>query len=575
MLNFFIDAESCVACLACVRVCPTDAIEVVGEVSHVRVLEESCIRCGQCVPACPHAAVRVSGEVGEALNLAARGEAALILSPESAAHFYPAAPEQLMNACYEAGFRVVTSGVIGDELVAAEYLRLWEEEPWGTMIRSTDPVVVDTVRTQYPELVPYLAPVITPPAAEARYLRARYGKDLAVVYVGLVPVSNSAEVNASITYEDLAQLLKLKGLDVLTQPSFFTRIPEERRRHLSAAGGLPLALLEAARQSSTKLHTIRGLAALPALARAVAVNRLELGFVDILSYERSLDHPLAGPKEELDWRRAVVASTEPPRSRFPVVDSSVVAAVGATFDIRPRVVDPAPEAVSQILATIGLGPNGKAWDCGACGFATCEKFAEAAARGRASLRQCPPFQERRAEEALRAAAVDMLTGLSTYRVLQERLQFEVERSRRSDEPFAVLFLDLDSFKDVNDRYGHEAGNEILRAVAGEIRTVVRASDVAARYGGDEFVVILTRTDLAGASRVAEALRARIEDIGRRLGYMAALVTASVGVAEFDPRQPSDGDLLVTADRALYRAKAAGRNIIAEALRHRQSEVTRT
>ncbi len=575
MLNFFIDAESCVACLACVRVCPTDAIEVVGEVSHVRVLEESCIRCGQCVPACPHDAVRVSGEVGEALSLAARGSAALILSPESAAHFYPAAPEQLVNACYDAGFRVVTSGVIGDELVAAEYLRLWEEEPWGTMVRSTDPVVVDTVRTQYPELVPYLAPIITPPAAEARYLRARYGKDLAVVYVGLVPVTSAAEVTASITYEDLAQLLKLKGIEVLSQPSFFTRIPEERRRHLSAAGGLPLALLEAARQSSTKFHTIRGLAALPALARAVAVNRLDLGFVDILSCERSLDHPLAGPKEELYWRRAVVASTEPPRSRFPVVDNTVVASVGATFDIRPRRVDVAPEAVAQILATIGPGPNGKPLDCGACGFATCEKFAEAAARGRASLRQCAPFQERRAEEALRAAAVDMLTGLSTYRVLQERLQFEVERSRRSDEPFAVLFLDLDSFKDVNDRYGHEAGNEILRAVAGEIRHAVRASDVAARYGGDEFVVILTRTDLAGASRVAEQLRARIEEIGRRLGYVSALVTASIGVAEFDPRQPSDGDLLVTADRALYRAKAAGRNIIAEAFRQRQNEVTHT
>jgi diguanylate cyclase (GGDEF)-like protein len=86
--------------------------------------------------------------------------------------------------------------------------------------------------------------------------------------------------------------------------------------------------------------------------------------------------------------------------------------------------------------------------------------------------------------------------------------------------------------------------------------------VAARYGGDEFVVILTRTDLEGAARVAEALRAGIEGVGRRLGYPPGLVTVSVGLAEFDPRQPADGDLLVTADRALYRAKAAGRNAIA-------------
>ena len=142
------------------------------------------------------------------------------------------------------------------------------------------------------------------------------------------------------------------------------------------------------------------------------------------------------------------------------------------------------------------------------------------------------------------------------------LDGEVRRSERMVRPFAVLFLDLDRFKDVNDQFGHEAGNEVLRAVAGEIRNAVRASDVAARYGGDEFVVILTRTDLQGGARVAEALRAGIEGIGRRLGYPPGLVTVSIGLAEFDPRQPAEGDLLVSADRALYRAKAAGRNAVA-------------
>ena len=91
----------------------------------------------------------------------------------------------------------------------------------------------------------------------------------------------------------------------------------------------------------------------------------------------------------------------------------------------------------------------------------------------------------------------MLTGLATFRVLRDRLGHEVERSKRSDEGFAVLFIDLDRFKLVNDRFGHEAGNDVLRAVAAEIRSAVRASDLAARYGGDEFVVILTRTDLHG------------------------------------------------------------------------------
>jgi diguanylate cyclase (GGDEF)-like protein len=562
-LNFVIDAELCVACLACVRVCPTDAIAVAGdEPLLLQVVDEACIRCGQCLPACPHSAVKVNGEIGRALAIASQGDGVLILSPESVAHFYPATPEQLINACYEAGFRAVTRGVIGDELVAAEYLKLWEEEPWGTLIRSTDPVVVETVRVQFPELLPYLAPVTMPAVAEARYLRAQHSPGLKIAYAGICPPVSSPDLDAAITFGDLDQLFRIRGVSVLTQPTFFQRVPEERRRHLSAAGGMPLALLEESRYSSRRFRKLRGLDALPAVARAVAVDRLDLGFVDILSTEGSLDHPLSGPTEELFWRRELLASTEPPRSRQPVVDGAVVASVGATFAFKPRRLVPDPEAVGIILEQIGRGPNGRPWDCGACGFGTCQRFAEAAALGRASMRQCTPYQERRADEAQRAAAVDTMTGLSTYRVLRDRLAFEIERGKRSHEGFAVLFLDLDRFKEVNDQYGHESGNEILRAVAGEIRNAVRASDVAARYGGDEFVVILTRTDLQGGARVAEALRAGIEGVGRRLGYPSGLITVSIGLAEFDPRQPGEGDLLVSADRALYRAKAAGRNAVA-------------
>jgi diguanylate cyclase (GGDEF)-like protein len=562
-LNFVIDAELCVACLACVRVCPTDAIAVAGdEPLSLQVVDEACIRCGQCLPACPHGAVKVNGEIGKALAIASQGDGILILSPESVAHFYPATPEQLINACYAAGFRAVTRGVIGDELVAAEYLKLWEQEPWGTMIRSTDPVVVETVRGQYPELVPYLAPVTMPAVAEARYLRAQYGSGLRIAYAGICPPVASADLDAAITFGDLEQIFRVREIAVLAQQMFFERVPEEKRRHLSAAGGLPLALLEEARYSSRRFRKIRGLDALKAVARAVAVDRLDLGFVDILSSEGVLDHPLSGPREELYWRRELLAAAEAPRSRFPVVDSAVVASVGAAFAIKARRVPADPEVVAGILEQIGKGPNGRAWDCRACGFESCAGFAEAAAIGRASMRQCAPYQERRAEEAHRAAAVDTMTGLSTYRVLRDRLAFEVERSKRSGEGFAVLFLDLDRFKEVNDQYGHEAGNEILKAVAGEIKNAVRASDVAARYGGDEFVVILTRTDLQGGARVAEALRAGIEGVGRRLGYPAGLVTVSIGLAEFEPRQPSEGDLLVSADRALYRAKAAGRNAVA-------------
>jgi diguanylate cyclase (GGDEF)-like protein len=559
-LIFSIDTTACVACLACVRVCPTEAVAV--EEPVVRIVDQRCIRCGLCVPACPHDAIDVSGQIGKALSIAAQGGGVLILSPEVAAHFYPATPEQVINACYAAGFRSVYRGVIGDELVAAEYLKLWDDDSWGTLIRSTDPVVVETITSLYPELVPYLAPVTSPPVAEARYLRALYDTELSIVYAGTCPPVGTPELDAGITFQDLEQLFKLRGVNVSSMATFFTRIPEERRRHLSAAGGLPLAMLEEVRQTNSRFRKVRGLDALPGLVQAITVDRIDLGFVDILSYEGTLDHPLSGPREKFFWRRAVVARSEPPRSRDPVVDSAVLASVGAVFDVQPRRnTVPDPVAVANVLKAIGTGPNGRAWDCRACGFDTCQRFAEAAATGRALLRQCAIWQEHRAEAASLAAAVDSLTGLSTFKVLRDRISYEVERSKRSGEGFAVLFIDLDHFKVVNDRFGHESGNEVLRAVAGEIHSAVRASDLAARYGGDEFVVILTRTDLGGANRVAEALRAGIEGVGRRLGYEVGLITASVGVAEYNPAKPTEADLMVLADRALYKAKAAGKNTV--------------
>ena len=548
------------ACLACVRVCPTGAVEVQEPV--VRIAESACIRCGLCVPACPHDAIEVTGELGRAVSVAGRGGGVLILSPEMAAHFYPASPEQVVNACYASGFRVVNRGVLGDELVAEEYLKLWADDGWGTLVRSTDPVVVDTIRRDYPELVPYLAPVTIPAVAEARYLRALLGEQLEIVFAGVCPPAGRPELDAAITFRDLDQLFRLRGVRPLDQPDYFVRVPGERRRHLSTAGGLPIRMLEEVPYASRRFRKVRGLKELRTIARAVTVDRIDLGFVDILSHEGWLDHPLSGPREELFWRRMVVESTEPPRAHTPVVDRTVVASYGATFQVEPRLVQADPTKVQEVLDEIGPGPNGKPWDCRACGFDSCARFAEAAALGRASLRQCPPYQARRVEVAERDAAVDSLTGLSAYRVLHDRLSYEIERSKRSLEGFAVLFIDLDYFKQVNDQYGHEAGNQVLRAVAQEIRHAIRASDLAARYGGDEFVVLLTRTELAGANRVAEAIRAGIEGVGRRLGYPVGLVTASIGVAEYDVRRPHEGDLLGVADRALYQAKSAGRNAVA-------------
>src|SRR2546426_3843517 len=174
-----------------------------------------------------------------ALELALAGRAALILSVECAVYFYPAAPNQIVNACYAAGFRTVHRGVLGDELVAQEYRALWADGDWGTMIRSTCPVIVETVRTQYPELIPYLAPVATPIAAEARYLKRLYGVGTPVVYAGVCLTEGGPDVDAAVTFEELDGIFQRRGILVTEQAEDFTRVPEGRRRDLSMAGGGP------------------------------------------------------------------------------------------------------------------------------------------------------------------------------------------------------------------------------------------------------------------------------------------------------------------------------------------------
>ena len=219
-------------------------------------------------------------------------------------------------------------------------------------------------------------------------------------------------------------------MTLLAMPTWFERVPEERRRHLSAAGGMPLALLEESR-TGRRFRKVRGSTPCrrwcgrwwwTGWISASWTSSRRRGPWTIRSRDRTRSCTGGG-----SWWRAPSR-----RGWFPVVDAAVVASVGATFAIRPRRIKPDPEAVAQVLEQIGVGPNGRPWDCRACGFDTCRRFAEAAALGRASMRQCTPYQERRANEA-QAAAVDQMTGLSTYRVLRDQLAFEVERSKRSNE----------------------------------------------------------------------------------------------------------------------------------------------
>lgn len=182
------------------------------------------------------------------------------------------------------------------------------------------------------------------------------------------------------------------------------------------------------------------------------------------------------------------------------------------------------------------------------------------------------------------ALTDALTGLANRRAFDRTLDREWKRTLREGSQISLLLLDIDHFKQFNDRYGHQFGDDCLRAVASVVANAVRGSDTAARYGGEELSVVLPACDMLGASEIAERIRQSVECLqlvfegnGERTGASSevnppsatASVTVSIGVATALARQGGTmrmpESLLMAADNALYRAKEAGRNRLSTAL----------
>ncbi|MBX6332806.1 MAG: diguanylate cyclase [Gemmatimonadaceae bacterium] len=193
------------------------------------------------------------------------------------------------------------------------------------------------------------------------------------------------------------------------------------------------------------------------------------------------------------------------------------------------------------------------------------EFADTVVRAAvAAIRRAQMIESTRADKARLEvlALTDPLTQTHNRRALMERLTAELERARRYALQLSMLMIDLDHFKAVNDSYGHVVGDEVLRGVSRILQREARAVDVVARFGGEEFVVVLPETGEEGAMALAERIRSRVAETpplsGGEYGWLR--VTVSIGVATIpSPRVNSPEDLIALADEALYRAKAQGRN----------------
>lgn len=497
-----------------------------------------------------------------------------LLASEFIAAMHPLDPLQVVQTLHDLGFDQVETTVLGEELVAAAYEQVHARvDTVMPRLRSTCPVVTDWVRRFHPQLTPALVPIAPPYIVSARMIRALRPDDVYVVYVSpcWARKGEACEPGLSDAVDVVIGFDELKRL--------FERAPSVPRDHretrppmltkqLSATDGYPRRTLRASDLTDREVVTVRGLADVDRLLSAIVRGETAPNVVDMLCCEGCIDGPAVNDELSVFAKRTIDAA-ERERQPAPEVDArtllSALPPVEITRSIRPRpapVTVPDDEEIDRVLAAGEFHSRSATLDCGACGYPTCVEHAAAILLGSSSWDLCFPLtrkrMERERERYARDALLDELTGLQNRRAFDRRLSEEVARSRRYGSSLSLIMLDLDRFKEVNDRHGHAVGDSLLGAVGTVLRTQVRESDQAMRYGGDEFAILLVNARKTEAWAVAEKVRSAISRLSIEVTGQRIATTASVGVASYGAEHDTAAALLEAADAALYRAKRAGR-----------------
>ncbi len=573
------DEDSCRECWGCVRHCPSKAIRIAD--GHTSVIEERCVRCGRCVTACGHHALSVRDDTDAVLRLLSTGRPVVaLLATESVAALHPMKPSQTEAALEAMGFCAVESTLLGEELVARAYDESFARDSGLPVIRSTCPVVVEWVRRFHPSLTEALAPVVPPYVAQAALIRSVYPPETAVVYASpcwarkdeIEDPAVARKVDIVIGLDELRDLMDGVGGVALSVAAAGSRRPRPLKE-LSLTDGFPRRTMDGYPRTSRDVFVGRGVEELDRVLSAIEQGETAPRIIDVLECDGCIDGPAVG-RDASVWSKRNIEMEERDRTTDPDVGAPALlkhlppVEIVRTFRRAPVAsATPKAEELKAVLAEGGFATHADHLDCGACGYETCVEHAMAIFRGASTWRMCFPMQRRRLDRTIErlseAATVDALTGLWNRRVFEDRLADEFARYVRYGTPVSLLMLDLDAFKEVNDRHGHLVGDRVLAAVGSLLRDDVRATDIPTRYGGDEFAVILPGTAKTDAYAAAEKLRAGVDALqvpSAEGGYQEHIaVTASVGVASVSDQIASGTALMDAADRALYTAKQKGRD----------------
>ncbi len=454
--------EHCRVCYTCVRECPAKAIGISD--GQARVIPERCVGCGNCIRVCSQGAKKVLDGTKEVVRLLESGvEVDAILAPSFPAEFEDWGYEKVVGVCRALGFRHVHEVGFAADLVARRYRALLTHDPSGRYIATTCPALVAYVERYYPELVPRLAPIVSPMVAAARVLHRLHGPNTAVVFVGpciakkgeAVSDELQGEVAAVLTFAEFRQMAADAGIAAeAVEPSFFDP-------PLSGPGALfPISrgLLQAADINEdlmdSEVVAADGRTDFVEALQAVASGNLDVRLLEVLCCNGCIVGAGMTTGTPMFRRRSLVSSyvrqqwTTSRRERWRQ-DIARYSDVDLFRSFRPydlRTPQPSREEVVAILARMGKIKPEDELNCGACGYDSCVQHAIAIHRHLAETEMCLPYAIEKLRQTVKELAVSHQQLVSTQEALMhsERLasmgQLAAGVAHEVNNPLGVVLM---------------------------------------------------------------------------------------------------------------------------------------